>query len=91
MTDMQPLPDGWNIGAKDGWVATPGWSAEVVGPEDVTTLPLVAVELIACMGGGSLVIGGARVLHDGAATDTEDLTGLHGIEVLSYHPPTESV
>ena len=85
---MEPLPDNWNDEATGVWLPATGWTTQLAGPDGLATLPLVSVELAACMGGAGVIIGGVKVLHDGVATDTEDLEALYGLTVLEYHPPT---
>lgn len=62
---MEPMPEDARYGGTEAWVATPGWTVELISPEGFRTLDVVAVRLVVCMGGASLVVDEVKVIDGG--------------------------
>jgi hypothetical protein len=76
MTDersIPPMPEGARDGATEAWVATPGWSVELLTPSgDFIALPVTAVRIVAAMGGAALMVDDVQVSTD-AGTQVLDM------------------
>lgn len=77
---MQPEPEGSRVGATEAWVATPGWSVELLTHAgDFIALPVTAARIVAAMGGAALVVDDVQVTTD-AGTEVLDMES-HGTVV----------